>query len=133
MSETLKDHIDEVWQSADGYSKAISIARRMSPEETESLNEVLANLVRNSRTELSAISDDEGVRNAFITPKAEEEEFASILLLLMLAIHHSDGLLFLPPNLRQSRIRSWAEQTGFKEAVVREALRLGPEGLQKIL
>lgn len=133
MSETLKDLIDQVWQSSDALSSASSITQRMSAEQKESLKIVLLELLKNANSDSQTFSENQKLGSAFTTSNSEEEEFASILLLLMFAFHHSDGLLFLPPDLRQSRIRSWSEQTGLKEVVVREALRLGPERLAGFL
>ncbi len=132
MSEAIKGFIDQVWQSSDGYSTAVSITQRMSGDQRESLKGTLLKLMKRSESDSLTFSDNKNIKHAFLTSKPEEEELASILLLLMLAVHHSDGLAFLPTELRRSRVGSWSEQTGLKEIIVLEAVKLGPERLNDL-
>ncbi|TDT44435.1 hypothetical protein DES49_0538 [Halospina denitrificans] len=133
MSDNLKALIDEVWQSPDGYERAEKLSQTMSVDQREGLKRVLQRVAGLSEKNYPGDSGSCDVGSAFLNTSSEKEEVASILFLLSLAIYHSDGLVFMPPELRRSRICSWGELTGIKEDIVLEAVKLGPERLKGLL
>lgn len=135
MSNELLDAIDHIWkvsnkaQEAQLASCAITAAGRLA------LKEVLT-LLHNRlavRRVLTTIKLNDALPVSAILPTLNLGEEAKLLLLLTLSIHHSDSLLYLPPEMRETQLRQWAEMTQTEIEVVREAVTLGPAGLTPLL
>lgn len=132
MKLDIEALVDDVWRSKDRTHRAIELEETLSPEVRRALQEVLTNLQTraDARSTLrgKAISKQDTVTNQ-LTGNAN----AALLVLLCLAIYNSDELIYLPYELRKSRIEDWSKQTGFPLQLVHEAIDLGPAGIRPLL
>tara|TARA_R110002167_G_scaffold71688_2_gene202073 strand:- start:2578 stop:2979 length:402 start_codon:yes stop_codon:yes gene_type:complete len=128
----MQEIIDQVWQSANAYDSALAICERLDPGQQEALRKVLIRIAdpagHHKGSDLK-----EATKEVFVKPKQGNEELASIVTLLMFAIHHSDGLVDLPLSMREARLKDWANETGIGIKAVREAIILGPYKLKPLL
>ena len=134
VANDIQALVDELWQSPDLHGGARAASAALTAGDRALLGRILEALEARAaaRRLLRSKNADAGPALAAV-PVAQEECFEGLLVLLTLAAHHSDSLLYLPPHLREARLESWADSTGLDIEVVREASTLGPYGLRPLL
>jgi len=128
---TLIQKIDEIWQSNSRETVSRDAADRLSIDETA----VLTNMVYQFDSIVKSRKSEENLNFRAESSTLTEESFdrAGFLYLVMLAIHHSDSLVYLPHELREARLTSWAEITSQPLERVRIACSQGPAKLMPLL
>lgn len=133
MAIDVQALVDELWRSADLRSEARVARSALNAEDRVQLGRIAQALEQRAAARLVLNSDNLGTEPAESVGITTDERLEDLLVLLTLATHHSDSLLYLPSDLREARLRHWADSTGYSVDVVREASILGPNGLSRLL
>jgi hypothetical protein len=131
MANDIHALVDELWQSADRCAEARKARSALTAADRNRLGRIAQTLEQRAAARRVLASDlgVEPVESVGMT----DERLEGLLVLLTLAAHHSDSLLYLPFELREAKLREWADSTGYSVDVVREAGILGPSGLLPLL
>ena len=134
LANDIQALVDELWQSPDLHGRARAASAALTAGDRTLLGRILEALEARAAARRLLRPKNENAESALTTVLvAQEKCFEGLLVLLTLAAHHSDSLLYLPPHLREARLESWADSTGLDIGVVREASTLGPFGLRPLL
>jgi len=126
MANDIQALVDELWQSGDLRGEAREARSSLTAADRNRLGQIALVLERRVAAR-HVLAPDLSAQPAEATGMTDER-LEGLLVLLTLAAHHSDTLLYLPFELREARLRQWAETTGYSTDVVREASVLGPSG-----
>lgn len=134
MEHELERLVERVWTERAKDVAASQAVTSMSAQARLSLTKMLSSLY--TRVSARRILDDLSSASSLAKDGQQgdlsNDELANALLLITLAIYHSDSLCFEPPELRAARLNEWARLTDIPLDVVKEAAVLGPDGLRRI-
>lgn len=134
MEQELEQLVERVWTERAKDVAASQVVTSMSAQARLSLTKMLSYL--HTRVSARRVLDDPNASSSLANEgqlgNLSNNELANVLLLITLAIYHSDSLCFEPPELRAARLNEWASLTGIPVDVVKEAAILGPDGLRRI-
>jgi hypothetical protein len=127
MMNNIQALVDALWQSDDLWREALKARSALTPTDENRLRELAQMFEQRAmarRTLASRASAEPGCPVDMTHQRLE-----GLLVLLMLAVYHSDGLFNLPLELREARLHQWAQTTRYSVDVVREASILGATGI----
>lgn len=134
MSIELTSMVEKLWLDGVEEDRAKQFSQLLSANARMDLRKILCRLDALAFSRSSAFpSSSPFVSKYESTEDLPVDESAHLLLLLVLGIHHSDSLIYLPPDMRRDRLNGWADLTKFGIELVKEAATLGPAGLTQIL
>lgn len=132
MEQELERLVELVWRGKTKDVAANQALPSMSAQARLSLTKILSSLY--TRASARRVLDDPAPPSSLVkeAPLGDfsNNELENALLLITLAIYHSDSLYFDPPELRKDRLNEWAKLTEMPLDVVKEAAILGQKGLR---
>ncbi|MBB4857160.1 hypothetical protein HNO88_000457 [Novosphingobium chloroacetimidivorans] len=131
MSTETAMLIDHLWRAIDLDQEAERVSKSLTKQQSDALQGIVAEL--NARISAKRVLKQLGGIDKQVVAPMSDTNVKGLLILLVLASYHSDGLLFLPAEERHDRVRRWSERTGFAVDFVQEAAVLGPAGLSSML
>ncbi len=134
MEQELQQLVERVWTEKAKDVAASQAVASMSAQARLSLTKLLSSL--HTRVSARRVLDEPSSSSSFSNEEQlrdlSNNELVNVLLLITLAVYHSDSLCFEPPELRTARLDEWARLTGLSIDVVKEAAILGPDGLRRL-
>lgn len=137
MTKELLEKVNQIWISSDKVKTALAAYQTLSQDERKNLEKIKNILLKrvSARNTLysSAANKSFSLPNTNSKNQFDLEGTSNVLLLLSLGMYQSDSFIFLPPDMREIRLQDWSNLTRLNIDIVREAVILGPEGINDLL
>ena len=137
MTKEILEKVNQIWISSDKVKTALAAYQTLSQNERKRLEKIKNILLKRVSARHTLYSS--ATNKSFSLPKTNStnqfdlEGTSNVLLLLSLGMYQSDSFIFLPPEMREVRLQDWSNMTRLNIDIVREAVILGPEGINNLL